>query len=231
MAGIVFAKFTKPTHRGQTIVFSRNALISRRNGGLYLMVRFGDLRCPHLIGCRVSGHFLTRASTEEGEVVPYHLEAISFGASLEGAEDGLQPLWPLVMAHRIDASSPLYDLGPRDLQTKQFEIILSLEGTTPETGNTIQVTFGTLRATPLQVRTSYLPGEILWGQRFEHTTVAYDKEAAKYAVSYTTINAFQPDKTPRSSARAMEERRTQGLSRSPSSSSLLTLTVPGAGQF
>ena len=39
MAGIVFAKFTKPTHRGETIMFSRNALISRRNGDLYLMVR------------------------------------------------------------------------------------------------------------------------------------------------------------------------------------------------
>ena len=43
MAGIVFAKFTKPTHRGETIMFSRNALISRRNGDLYLMVRLAHL--------------------------------------------------------------------------------------------------------------------------------------------------------------------------------------------
>lgn len=79
----------------------------------------------------------------------------------------------------------------------------------------------------LQVRTSYLPSEILWGQRFEHTTVAYDKDVAKYAVSYTTINSFQPDKTPRTSAKVLEERRgQQGLSRSASGSSLVTLTVP-----
>ena len=43
MAGIVFAKFTKPTSRGETIMFSRNALISRRNGRLYLLVRLSPL--------------------------------------------------------------------------------------------------------------------------------------------------------------------------------------------
>jgi hypothetical protein len=53
------------------------------------------------------------------------------------------------------------------------------------------------RSNRLQVRTSYLPGEILWGQRFEHTTVAYDKEAAKYAITYSTINTHEQDTTPR----------------------------------
>ena len=33
--------------------------------------------------------------------------------------------------------------------------------------------------------------------RFEHSTVTYDQKEAKYAVSYTTINAFQQDNTPR----------------------------------
>ena len=47
---------------------------------------------------------------------------------------------------RIDSSSPLYKLAPRDInQNAQFEIIVSLEGTTPETGATIQT------------RTSYSP--------------------------------------------------------------------------
>ena len=53
--------------------------------------------------------------------------------------DYLQLFFPLVVAHKIDASSPLFELSPKDLQAKQFEIIVSLEGTTPETGNTIQV--------------------------------------------------------------------------------------------
>ena len=44
MAGIVFAKFTKPTNRAETILFSKNALITLRNGSYYLVCRIADLR-------------------------------------------------------------------------------------------------------------------------------------------------------------------------------------------
>ena len=44
------------------------------------------------------------------------------------------------MSHKIDPSSPLYTVSPRDLTTAQFEIIITLEGTTPETSSTVQVT-------------------------------------------------------------------------------------------
>ena len=44
MAGIVFAKFTKPTNRAETILFSTNALITLRNGSYYLSCRIGDMR-------------------------------------------------------------------------------------------------------------------------------------------------------------------------------------------
>ena len=37
MAGIVFAKFTKPAHRGKTILFSDQALVTMRNGAFYLV--------------------------------------------------------------------------------------------------------------------------------------------------------------------------------------------------
>ena len=40
----------------------------------------------------------------------------------------------------------------------------------------------------LKVRTSYLPNEILWGYRFEHSCVAYDQKAAKYVVSVNNLN-------------------------------------------
>ena len=42
LAGIVFAKFTVPTKRGESIIFSRNALISMRNGALHLLVQVRD---------------------------------------------------------------------------------------------------------------------------------------------------------------------------------------------
>ena len=142
-------------------------------------------RQTHLLESHISGHIVKKRTTLEGEVIPYMMEKIEFGSHLDGSEDSLQLLWPMVVSHRIDSSSPLYSLSPRDILDTQFEIILTLEGVTPETGNTIQV------------RSSYLPSEILWGFRFEQTCVAYDKEEAKYAVSIKTINSIRTDRTPR----------------------------------
>ena len=151
---------------------------------MYVCIK-SNYRQSHLLECHVSGHFLSKKTTPEGETVPYHLAQMEFGSELDGSCDSIQPFWPIVVAHRIDISSPLYAVAPRDLQTLQFEIILTLEGTTPETGNTVQT------------RTSYLPQEILWGQRFEHACVAYDKELSKYAISYAMLSRFVQDRTPR----------------------------------
>ena len=91
-----------------------------------------------------------------------------------------------------DEESPLYEVSARDISTKmQFEIILTVEGITPETGNTIQVISPETKIEKFnfhQVRTSYLPNEILWGYRFEHSCVAYDQKAAKYVVSVNNLN-------------------------------------------
>ena len=83
---------------------------------------------------------MKREVTEEGEEIPHHLCAIEFGTDLDGTQDFFQLFWPIVLAHKIDEISPLWDVSDEDLQTTQkFEIILTLEGTTPETGNNIQV--------------------------------------------------------------------------------------------
>jgi len=202
MAGLVFAKFLMPISRGETIMFSKQALVTMRNGALYLLVRLADLRANHLIECHVNGHLLSKVVTEEGEEIPHHLANLDLGSSLDGfltegpgPSDYLQPFWPIIVAHKIDSRSPLYSLRAKDLQTSQFEVIVTVEGVTPETGCSVQA------------RTSYLPSEILWGHRFEHSTVSYDQRAAKYAVSYTTINSFHPDGTPRCSAKELDERR------------------------
>jgi len=44
--------------------------------------------------------------------------------------------------------------------------------------------------------------------------VAYDKQAAKYAVSYTTLNKCTADRTPRCSAKEWEERKMRRTSSS-----------------
>ena len=67
----------------------------------------------------------------------------------------------------------------------QYSDKTRLQGITPETGNTVQV------------RTSYLPNEILWGYRFENTCVTYDKSQAKYVVDIGNMDKIVPDNTPR----------------------------------
>ena len=112
VTGIMFAKFTKPTHRGKTILFSKNALVTMRNGAFYLLCRVGDLRPTHLIESHISAYVVRREETVEGEHIPHHLYSIEFGTDLDGTQDFFQLFWPLVLSHRIDEKSPLWSLSP-----------------------------------------------------------------------------------------------------------------------
>ena len=59
--------------------------------------------------------------------------------------------------------------------------------------------------TLLQVRTSYLPNEILWGHRFEHESMRYAKNEGHYTILHNSMNKTLVDKTPRKSAKVVEE--------------------------
>lgn len=93
------------------------------------------------------------------QIIPYHLESMDFGTEIDGTEDFFQMFWPIIVSHKIgsllfwsvaglifhtfpDEESPLWEISARDLTSKmQFEIVLTMEGITPETGNTIQVKY------------------------------------------------------------------------------------------
>ena len=68
---------------------------------------------------------------------------------IDGENDRVLILWPVTIAHKIDQDSPLYDMNPRDILSSQFEVVLTLEGVTEETGNTIQVTYFSVQTTSL----------------------------------------------------------------------------------
>lgn len=122
-------------------------------------------------------------------------------------------LWPVTLAHKIDNESVFYNMTPRDILAAQFELIVTLEGVTEETGNTIQVESAVFLESGLlgrfksfilyftiQVRTSYLPNEILWGHRFDNEVVVYEKNSAIYTVYHSRINKSVTDDTPRSAS-------------------------------
>jgi len=74
MVGIVFAKMARPKQRSQTLMFSRNAVICRRDGQLCFMFRVGDMRQKsHLIGATIRTRFIRSRVTPEGETLSPHV--------------------------------------------------------------------------------------------------------------------------------------------------------------
>ncbi|KAG8295905.1 Inward rectifier potassium channel, variant 2 [Homalodisca vitripennis] len=70
MVGFVFAKMARPKQRTQTLLFSRYATVSLRDGQLCLMFRVGDMRAKsHFIGTSIRAHLVKQHNTREGEYI------------------------------------------------------------------------------------------------------------------------------------------------------------------
>ena len=69
MVGLVFSKLSRPRNRSKTIIFSNQAIITKRNRRLSLIIRIGDLRDDNFIlGTQISAKILRRRISVEGEV-------------------------------------------------------------------------------------------------------------------------------------------------------------------
>ncbi|XP_017785579.1 PREDICTED: G protein-activated inward rectifier potassium channel 3 isoform X2 [Nicrophorus vespilloides] len=179
MVGIVFAKMTRPKHRTQTLLFSRNAVICQRDGFLSLMFRVGDMRKSHIIGASIRAQLIRARTTKEGEVMGQYQTELAVSA--DGCDGDLFFIWPMTIVHKIDEESPLYTLSASDMLMDRFEIVVILEGTIESTGQTTQA------------RSSYVAAEVLWGHRFE-PVVSYNKERQGYEVKYSKFdNTIQVD--------------------------------------
>ncbi|KAK6643041.1 hypothetical protein RUM43_004544 [Polyplax serrata] len=190
LAGIFFAKMSRPKQRRQTLLFSRKAVICQRDTQLCLMFRVGDMRKSHIIGSSIRAHIFRTRTTREGEELPQYQCELSVSA--DGCESNLFFIWPVTVVHIIDKDSPLYTTSAQDLLHEDFEIVAILEGTVESTGQTTQA------------RTSYLPNEIKWGHRFE-SILSYNMERQCYEVDYKSFNNTMKVATPLCSAKDLDE--------------------------
>jgi len=128
MVGIVFAKLSRPKHRAQTLLFSRNAVVCLRDGQLCLMFRVGDMRKSYIVAATVRAQLIRTRTTKEGEVLHQHQREMQI--STDGGNNNLFFIWPLTIIHTIDSESPLYNISASDIIDREtrFEIILILEG-------------------------------------------------------------------------------------------------------
>ncbi|KAG9278098.1 G protein-activated inward rectifier potassium channel 3-like [Astyanax mexicanus] len=152
MVGCMFVKISQPNKRAETLVFSRNAVISLRDDKLCLMFRVGDLRSSHIVGANMRAKLIKSKQTQEGEFIPLDQTDISVG--FETGDDRLFLVSPLVISHEVDSRSPFWDMSQSQLEKEDFEIVVILEGMVEATGMTCQA------------RSSYLAEEVMWGHRF-----------------------------------------------------------------
>lgn len=181
MSGIIFTKMTLPNKRAQTVMFSKNAVISLRDGFLCLMFRVGDLRKDHIFETEIKVLLVRTLRTFEGEVLNLHRTPLD--VRVDGCEDDVLLMWPVIVTHKIDEKSPLYYITPQRLKYDAFEIIVTVEGSIESTGQS------------MQAKSSYLPSEVLWGFRFE-PLLRFDKYRCEYGVDFSKFENVYVDDTP-----------------------------------
>ncbi|XP_029944979.1 ATP-sensitive inward rectifier potassium channel 12 [Salarias fasciatus] len=189
MIGTIMAKMARPKKRNQTLMFSKNAVISLRDGKLCLMWRVGNLRRSHIVEAHVRAQLIRSYVTAEGEFIP--LEQMDLNVGYDEGTDRLFLVSPLVIVHEIDKDSPLYTISRADLEADDFEIVVILEGMVEATAMTTQF------------RSSYLSREIFWGHRFE--PVIYE-DRDRYKVDYARFHkTYEVPSTPHLSAKELDE--------------------------
>ncbi|XP_037726154.1 ATP-sensitive inward rectifier potassium channel 11-like [Drosophila subpulchrella] len=170
MITVVYAKTARPARQITKLKFSDKAVVCYRDGQLCLLFRVCDPREQQSIGSKIRVYIIVDKGTREGEIVKTHVEL-----KLEGNGEQII-LWPDVVCHVIDETSPLAQFTTAKLfNAAQFELYVSIVGTSPATA---QLT---------EAKTSYLPSEIFWGQRFINI-IHYDEESERYIVDYKNFN-------------------------------------------
>jgi potassium inwardly-rectifying channel subfamily J len=197
MVGTIFAKLTRPKKRAQTLLFSKNATVCYRDGFLCLCFRLANMRQSQLVETHVRAILVSKKVTVEGEIIPFYQTELQIGTDMEGEEDTLFFIWPATIMHRIDETSPFYNMSATDFLKKRYEIIVVLEGIVEPTGMSIQA------------RSSYLPNEILWGYRFANV-LNFKRIQNEYQIDYGAFNKSDKIDTPSCSARAMTEYKSRG---------------------
>lgn len=182
ITGTFLAKLARPKKRAETIKFSQVAVICKHQGKLCLMVRVANMRKSLLIQCQITGKLLQPYATEEGEKTQVHQSSVEFSMDSGGECPFL--ILPLTFYHILDEHSPLAGLTAGNLETRTFELLITLNATMESTAATCQR------------RTSYIPEEILWGYEFK--PVLFSTPSGRYVADFNFFDDVQKSNDPAS---------------------------------
>jgi inward rectifier potassium channel len=170
VTGLLFARFSRPTAK---MLFSRHALIAPYQHITALEFRVANARSNELI--EVSAKvLLSRFEQVDGIRTRRY-----YTLELERSGVAFLPLtWTVV--HPIDGRSPLYQETAESLRDTQSEFLVLLSG--------FDETFSAI----VHTRTSYIPGEVLWGYRFANAFVISSAANRKVAVDMRQFDKVEP---------------------------------------
>ena len=143
--GLVFAKFSRPTAR---VLFSRVAVLGRRDGMPVFMFRMANERGNNIVEAQVHVALSRQEVTVEGESVRrfYDLELTR----------RVNPifLFSWTVVHPITAASPLHDATPASLAAGEVTIVASMVGLDESYMQTVHA------------RHAYDAADVRWNARF-----------------------------------------------------------------
>jgi inward rectifier potassium channel len=149
VTGLVFAKFSRPTAR---VRFTRNAVISIRDGVPSLMFRMANVRANQIVDAQINAVFARQEHTLEGEEVRrfYDLKLARNRNAI------FYYSWTAI--HPINQDSPLYGATAESLKASDADIVVSLTGIDESFSQTVYA------------RYYYEAENIIWGARFADIT-------------------------------------------------------------
>ncbi|CAF0868273.1 unnamed protein product [Brachionus calyciflorus] len=203
VAGVVFAKISRPSKRKRTIIFSHNAVVSERDGKLCFMFKIGNIRTSQLSDAKLKVSMIKSRQTKEGEFIPFQSYEMKVGWGDMPEENIFFP-WPKTVEHIIDENSPFYSICQSYFngnkisenvtltKTPVFELEECSTSIRPEDYEIVVILEGNIETTgaSCHIRTSYLPQEILFGYRF---VPVYPKFTDfEYLFDYSKFDQIEP---------------------------------------
>ncbi|GAA6077105.1 ATP-sensitive inward rectifier potassium channel 1-like, partial [Tachysurus ichikawai] len=110
------------------------------------------------------------------------MDQIRIDFIVDAGKDNLFFVCPLTLYHIIDESSPFFQMTVDTLHQQEFELVVFLDGTAESTSSSCQV------------RTSYLPKEIMWG--YEFLPIISRSKEGKYHIDFSNFAKVVPVATP-----------------------------------